>query len=280
MSTSSRRGLAAGAVVLIVVLLAAAFWWFDRRTRPDAVGPRFTEALLERRPGTTIDAWSGGTMRIALPSGVYIDVRLRTLFDECLADRLGCASAVARALDDVDRADRATREPQRTMLRPAIVAGTPPGFTLGYVTEPVVGGYELRYALVAGLASTFVTSAIADRLGLSRAALRTDAVAALHAGPAATLDALPDHAAVFTVRADADPAALLLDRDRMKAFATRIGSTRLYAAIPARATLYLAKADEAGAKALAQAMPGGGFDLLAYDVDAPEGASMTSASHP
>ena len=172
-------------------------------------------------------------MRIALPSGVSVDVRLRTLFDTCLADRVGCASAISAALDDVDRADRATREPRRTMLRPAIGDGTPPGFTLGYVTEPLVGRFELRYVMDEGLASTFVTSAIADRLGL--------------------------------------------DRERMKAFATQLGATRLDAAVPATATLYLAKADEGGAKALKQAMAAGGFDLIANDVDAPDGTAMTIA---
>ena len=279
MGTSSRRRIAAAAAVVVIgVLVAVAAWWVDRRTRPDAVGPRFTEALLERRPGTTVDAWSGGVMRIALPSGVYIDVRLRTLFDACHADRFGCGSAVSAALDDVDRADRATREPQRSMLRPAIVDATPPGFTMGFVTEPLVGRYELRYALVVGLASTFVTSAIADRLGLSRAAVRSEAITALRATPA-TIEPLPDHASVFSVHAVDDPAAVLLDRGRMKAFAAQIGGTRVYAVIPARATLYLAKADEAGAKALAQAMAAGGFDLLAYDVDATDGAAMSIAPH-
>jgi len=273
---ASRRRIAAGAAV-VVVIAGAAIGWFHRRTQPDAVGPRFTEALLARRPGTVVDAWSGGVMRIELASGVYIDVRLRALFNACQDDRSGCSAAISAALDDVDRADRATREPKRAMLRPAIVNEASSGFSLGYVTEPLVGRFELRYALVNGLAATFVTSAIADRLHLDRAALKAEALAAQHAEPVPELDALPGSTAIFSVRSPGDPPALLLDRERMKKFATRLGTPRLYAAIPAPAALYLAKADATGAQALAQAMPAGGFDLLAYDVDAPDGAAMTIA---
>ena len=279
---SSRRWIVVGAGVL--ALVAAGAWWFDRHTEPNAVGPRFTEALLARRPGTTVDAWKDGVLRIALPSGVYMDLHLTTLFDACRADRPGCSSAIDRALDDVDQTERATREPQRAMLRPVLVDEPAAGATLGYVTEPFVGHVELRFALTHGIATTFVTSAIADRLALSRPALKAAALAAQRAEPVAELEALSGNEAVYRVRSVGDPGALLLDHDRMKTFATRLGTTRLYAALPRPGALYLAKGDAAGADALTRVVLApetlGGFDVLAYDVAAPEESALTIATKP
>ena len=282
MRSGASRRLAAATVVVVLAIVALSWWWFDRRTRPDAVGPRFTEALLQRRPGTTVDAWSAGVMRVALASGVYIDVRLSTLFDACRADRFDCSSAIGRALDDVDHAAAATRDPTRATLRPVVVDEPARGFVLGYVAEPLVGRLELRYALVDGSASTFVTSAIADRLGLSPAALKAAALEAQRAEPPAALEALVPDGPVFRVRSAGDPAASLIDRDRMTAFATRLAVTRLLAAVPASGSLYLARADDAGRKALTEAVGGtkaiGGVDVLAYDVDAPDGAALAIAT--
>ena len=282
MQSGSSRRLAAAAVLVLLAIAAASWWWLDRRTRADAVGPRFTEALLERRPGTTVDAWRAGVMRVALPSGVYIDVRLSALFDACRADRFACSSALRRALEDVDRVDAATREPRRDMLRPVVVDEPARGFMLGYVAEPLVGRLELRYALVDGIASTFVTSAIADRLALTAASLKAAALDAQRAGPPPALEVLASGGTVFRVRSDGDPVASLVDRDRMKSFATRLGTTRLFAAVPASGTLYLVRADESGKKGLADAVassnPIGGLDLLVYDVDAPEGSSLAIAA--
>jgi hypothetical protein len=284
---SSRRRWAVGTGLVLLALLAliaAVVWWFDRHTSPNAVGPRFTEKLLARRPGTTVDGWSAGVMRIALPSGTYMHLRLAALFDECRADRFGCSSAIDRALDDVDQIDRATRDPQRAMLRPMLVSDPVPGAALGYVTEPFVAHVELRYALVHGIATTFVTSSIADRLALSRPALKAAAIAALYADPAPELEALPGNEAVYRVRSVGDPGALLLDHEQMKSFATRLATKRVYAALPGTGVMYLAKGDAAGADALTRIVltPGaiGRFDLLAYDVDAPEDSALTIATRP
>ncbi len=278
------RRLAAAAFVPIVLLLAFA-WWFDARTKPDRVGPRFVDGLEARHAGASVERLDGGVLHVALPSGNAVDVRVSTLFDRCAASRVDCSAAIERALDDVDHAEASTRAPERSTLR-AIVAGDGAGYRYGYLTDPLVGSFEVRYALTSGVAATFVTPSIADRLGLSQGALRQAAIAGSRTDDA-RLERVPDiEPPVFRVRSAGDPAAVLLDRDRMQRFATTLGSRRLYAIIPTRDSLAIAAASDASGRALdalrarlrgagTRTLDGG---LLAYDADAPEGQGLTIAT--
>lgn len=278
--TSNTRRL--GVVALVAVAIAAAvFWSLDARTRPERVGARFAAELREKHPGTALQRLDGDTVRIALPSGTNVEVRMGDLFDACHASRWRCGGLVDDAVAEVDRSDAATRDPKRDRLRP-IVVGEPGGYRYGYVADPLIGPFEVRYALVDGFASTFATDAIVDRLGLSRDALRAQAVATVRADHDAKLER-QDDSPVYRVRSTGDPAASLLDRERMSRFATDIGVRRLYADIPVRNTLLLAPADEAGAVALegaASRLRGSDprtFDggVLAYDIDAPDGQALS-----
>ena len=285
MAVRSRRWLVAGASLLLVAVVAVVAWRFDARTRPEAVGPRFGEALLSRRPGTTIDAWEGGVMRITLPSGVYIDVRLSTVFDRCRTARFACSTAIDAALDDVDHADAATRAPRRSMLSATVVGDATPGIGLGFVTRPFAGGLEVRYVLVNGVTSTFVTSAIADRLGMTRTAIDEAALAAVRAERDVALEKIDT---TYRVRSTIEPVASLLDPERMKRFATTLGAKRLYAVVPSRGALAVAPARPDEAKALAGLLKRdaygnprpGDAGLLAWDVDAPAGAELTAVATP
>ncbi len=285
MSRTRRWTLAGIALAVVVVAFAV---WFALRTRPDAVGPRFTEALIGRHPGTTVDGWTGGVLRVALPSGVYIDVRLSDVFAACRAQRFACGDAIDRALDDVDRIDRATRAPQRAMLGAALVAEASPGFRFGFVAEPLIGPVELRYVLASGTASTFVTAAIADRLGLKGPALKDAALTALRAEHGVDLQRLAGSAGaatIYRVHSPGDAPASLLDPARMRGFAATIRSRRLYATIPSRGSLYLSAAGAAEARALAalqSGTPGSArrVGLLAYDVDAADGSALTMPTLP
>jgi hypothetical protein len=286
MRLSERTRRIAAAVVAAIALLIAAFaWWFDARTRSDHVGPRFAEGLKSRHPGTTVERFDGGVLHVVLPSGNAVDVRLSDLFDRCRSSRLDCSEAIDHALDDVDHAEAATRAPERSMLRP-VVAGDGAGYRYGYITDPLVASFEVRYALASGLAATFVTPAIADQLHLSRDALRSAALDGSRTEDA-QLERVPDvDPPVYRVRSTGDPAAALLDHGRMERFATSLGARRLYAIIPTRDTLALAAASDASARALdalrvrlrgndARTLDGG---LLSYDADAVEGQALTIAT--
>ncbi len=224
-------------------------------------------------------------MRVALPSGLLVDVALSKVFADCAGDRLACTSAIERAIDDVDGADASTRSPDRASLRPIVVAESG-GYRYGFIEEPLVGAYAVRYALVRGVASTFVTTAIAARLGLSPDALRATAISNLDAETGVALEPVgADAPGSYRVRSSGDPAASLLDVARMRRFADAIGTRRLYAAIPVRGTLALAAMNDASARALdalrttlrgaGTRMVDGG--LLAYDVDAPNGSRLSGA---
>jgi hypothetical protein len=283
--TMRRWSLVAASVVVLALALLA--WRIEMRTRPDAVGPRFVEALIDRHPGATVDGWQGGILHVALPSGLYVDVHLSTVFDACRAHRFDCSDAIDHAVGDVDRVEASTGAPKADHLQPMVLGE--PGLLFGFITEPLIGTFEIRYALVEGVASIFVTGAIADRLGLSKSALRTTAFANLHAeSPIEPVTiSLPNEALVLDVKAQVDPVALLLDHERMRRLATRLGASRVYAAIPTRGTLLLAKADDAGQKALATRMPAsranvagvGGIDMLVYDVDAEDDAALSIAKN-
>lgn len=280
---------AAAIVVALAALVALGSWWFIDRTTPDRVGPRFVRSLIARHPGTTVDRWAAGTMRTMLPSGVYVDVRLSAVFDACAARRFQCSSTIDQALDDVDAALRATREPRREQVRALVVGEVTPGFRYGFVTRPLVGSLEVRYALVTGVASTFVTPALLDRLGLTQPQL--EALAMTTIATARDVDLLPvdgETAPIYRVRSADDPVALLLDDEHMKRFAARIGSTRLYAAVPARGTLYLTAARPGDGRALVALLArlqgreprAGATGLLAYDTGAAAAQALTTAAAP
>lgn len=276
MTRTVRRGGIAVVVVLLAVALLA--WQYAWRTRADQVGPRFIEALIARHPGTTIGAWKFGRLHVTLPSGVEVDAQLPPLFDACGSDRLGCTASIGRSLDDVDRVLAASRVPDRALLEPVIVDEPTPGFHFGYVTEPVIGTLELRYALVSGVASTFVTGLIASRLGLTRPGLREAALDGLRADASLRLNRIEERdAVVYSVETRGDAPALLLDRDRMKRLAAQIHADRLYVAIPARGALWLAQADDDGASALAMhaLTIGSRPTLLAYDPGAADGSTLS-----
>ena len=302
MTGGSRRRTAAGSIAgfgvvgglatafVIVAVVAAAAWWFVARTTPDRVGPRFVQALIDRRPGTTADHWDAGFLRVTLASGVYIDVRLSAVFDACEARRFHCTDAIDRALDDVDLADRATREPRRDLVRALVIGESTPGLRYGFVTDPLIGSLEVRYALVTGVASTSVTGAVLDRLGLTQTQLREVAIAALTSARDVTLSPVDgEDASVRRVRSgDDDAVALLLDGERMKRFATELGATRLYVAVPGRGLLYLAPGRPDGGRALAALLarrrgPGpraGDAGLLAWDTAAPDRSALSSVPAP
>ncbi len=279
-----RRAPALAALAAVVVAAAALAWWFDLRTRPDQVGPRFVDAVVHRHPGTTVEPLDGGFLRVSLPSGVRVDVALSRVFASCEATATRCTDAIGHAADDVDASDAATRAPDRASLRPTIVAEGA-GYRYGFVADPLIGAYEVRYALVHGVASTFVTASIAASLGLSPQALRETAIANLAGDRDVGIEPVGgDVRGVYRVRADDDPVASLLDDTRMARFADAIGARRLYAAIPSRGTLALAARNPASARALdalaaklrtGTRAPSGG--LLAYDLDAPAGSHLTSA---
>ncbi len=280
MTGNGRRG--GLAVVVVLLVIAGLGWQYAWRTRPDRVGPRFVEALMARHPGTTIGEWRLGRFEATLPTGVAVDARLLPLFDECRSHRLGCSEAIERSLDDVDRVVAASREPDAALLEPVIVDEPTPGFRFGYVTEPLIGTLEVRYALVTGIASTFVTAQIASRLGFARPALHEAALERLRSDATVRLvlvDGPTD--VVYRVETGGDAPASLLDRDRMKRLAAQMKTDRLYVAIPERGLLHLAKADGAGASALAALASRAGAlrrqDLLVYDPDAADGSTLSFA---
>jgi hypothetical protein len=282
--TPRARHLGAAMAVLLAAVAACA-WWLDARTLPDHVGPRFVDELVQRHAGTTVLSLDRGAVRAALPSGVYVDVDLPRVFATCRASRLHCAQAIDDALDDVDRSEAASRQPQAARIRPVVVAESG-GFRYGYVSDPLVGPLEVRYALVDGVAATFATATIVERLGLSRTALRDAALAGLRGDADVALERIDvKGATLFRVRSSGDPVASLLDRERMSRFADDIGAHRLFGIVPLRGTLVLAAASDAAGRALqswstqdrgttAKSVDSG---VIAYDIDAPEGHALTVA---
>lgn len=278
-----------GFVVLVfmavaVAVAATAFGVLVWRTRPEAVGPRFGDALVAKFPGATIDAFDGGVLRVALASGLYVDLRLASVFERCAEHRTACGDAIDGGVADVDRVVAATTAPRPEMLEPIVVADATPGFRLGYVTEPLVQPLELRHALVAGVASTFVTGAIADRLGMNRARLHDAALARLRRDTGATLEPDADGIA-YRVRSSGDAVASLIDPERMGRFASQLQTRRLYAAVPSPGVLYVAAGTTSGLQALRQrvarrfgtALSPGQIGVIACDIDAPAGAMLSLA---
>lgn len=274
------RNVRRGGIAVAVVLLAIAWlgWQYAWRTRPDQVGPRFVEALIARHPGTTIGAWQLQRLHLTLPSGMDVDARLDPLFAECGSHPFRCSTTVERSLDDIDHVVTASREPDRAMLGVVIVAEPTPGFRFGYVTEPLIGTLEVCYALVIGVASTFVTAQIASRLGLNQTALREAALERLRSDASVRLEPVKkDDETIYRVEAHGDAPASLLDRDRMKRLAAQMNVDRLYVAIPAPGLLYLAQADDDGAAALTMHASTMGLRtrVLAYDPTAADGSTLS-----
>ena len=266
----------------VVAIVAVAAWRFDVRARPDAVGPRFVEALIGRKPGSTVEQAEGGYLRVALLSGLYVDVRIATVFAACRARRLDCSAALATALDDVDAVERLAASPDAARLVPMVLAEATPGQRYGFITDSLIGPLEVRYALASGVASTFVTSALMDRLGLTRPALREAALAALAREPDATLVAEPDAtgAAVYRVASTGDPVASLLDAGRMRRFADRVGGGRLDLLVARRGSLDLAASTKEGRAALLalRERRGGRIELLTWDTAASGGAALPTSA--
>jgi hypothetical protein len=275
------------AVALLLAIVGAVAWWFGDQARPDKVGPKFVDGLIQRHPGSAVDAVGGGTVRATLPSGLYIDIRLSAVFDACRENRFGCSHAIDAALADVDRAEASMGTPDRKTLEPTVV-GDDPGFRYGFVTAPLIGAFEVRYALVSGVASTFVTGTIADKLGVKPEGLKGIALDRLRSEPAVRLERIDDASGpLYRVRSNGDPAASLLDPDRMKRFAGEIGAHRLYAVIPTPGTLALATANDASARALdrlrTRLRTGSARsidEVLAYDIDAASGQELSIAPRP
>lgn len=284
------RRLAVAAVAIVAIVAVATIAWVVQRSRPDAVGPRLVEALLARHPGASVVGWDAGVLRLALASGLYVDVQPAPLFATCEAHRLDCGRAIDDGTADVDRVIAAAAAPSVASLEAAVVAEPTPGFRYGFVTDPLVQPLEVRYALVAGIASTFVTAAIADRLGLSHDALRAAAATRLCGDRDVSLEPLApgtgdDAATVYRVRAAGDPVASLLDPERMAALAGRLHVRRLSVGVPARRMLLVT--GPAGTPALLRrldlrdgpdARPGQ-VGLLRYDLDTPD-APLSFAPRP
>ena len=291
-------GVVLGALLVVVAVASGtATWWFAARTRPDAVSKRVAAQLVDRHPGARVAALGKAFLRVTMPSGLYIDARLAPTFQTCHDDRFDCSNAIDRVVADVARAATLGTAPRLADLRAMVIGETSPGFRFGFVTEPLIGALEVRYALVAGAASTFVTSTITDRLRVDRAQLKQAALANLAADDQPRAELLSDRPGVYRVVSNDDAAANLLDAGRMRKLATLVGSSRLYGAVPERGVLLLARADAAGKQALhplAYARNAQGLDdarddarndvrprvseLFVYDGDAPEGQALALAA--
>ncbi|MGI9024627.1 MAG: hypothetical protein ACR2GP_03470 [Burkholderiaceae bacterium] len=303
MTRATRRAFPAAVLVALVIAalaLGGAAWWFNARTRPDAVSNRVVAQLVERHPGASVATLGHALLRVTMPSGLYIDARLEPAIQKCRDDRFDCSNAIDRIVADVERAGLLSARPRLADLRARVIGESSPGFRFGFVTEPLIGALEVRYALVAGAASTFVTSTIADRLGVDRAQLRQAALMNLAAEGEARAELLSDSPGVYRVISNDDAVANLLDAARMQKLATLVGSNRLYCAVPERGVLLLVRADAAGKQALIQrarsrsgrtldrerddARPGaepggrsGQSELFVYDKGAPEGQALSMA---
>ena len=286
-----RVGLAIA--VLIAIVAAAAAWWFDARTKPDAVAKRVAATIVAQHTGASATSLRGDLLRITMPSGLYIDARLAPALAACRDDRFDCSNAIDGVVADVAHVESMLAKPKvndlpvdlRSNLRAMVIGETSPGFRFGYVTEPLIGPLEVRYALVSGAASTFVTSALADRLGANRAQLRQAALANLAADGEPRAELLPDRPGVYRVLSKDDAVADLLDARRMKRLAAIVGSTRIYCAVPERGVLFVARTDAAGKQALlpllgrtqSGELRPGDRELLIYDSQAPEAQALSIA---
>lgn len=248
MRVRTRRLLAVA--LALIVAGAAALWWFDARTRRDAVVGRLGDALVARFPGAGLAAVDANYGRVTLASGRAIDVRAERVVERCKRDRFACSDAIARAVEDAVRVDQLAQKPQGAALHVAVVDEVNRGYQLGFIADPLVGPLEVRYALVDGDASTFVTPAIADLMQLPRSAIRPAAVAWLTASGSPRVEALADAPGAYRVLGEDDPSAELAVPERMRALCSIVGTSRLIGVVAGRGLLLIARDDAAGRDAL------------------------------
>lgn len=233
----------------MVAALVAGAWWFDARTKPDAAARRIATLVTDRHAGASVAFLDANLLRVGMPSGLYIDFRLAPALQACRDDRFDCSKAIERVVADFGHAAAMVAHPRLADLRAMV-----------------------RYALVAGAASTFVTPAIADRLRANRMQLKQAALANLAAESEPRAEWLSDPPGAYRVISNDDPVANLLDASRMRKLAALVGSSRIFYTVPERGRLLLARADAAGKRALASvhthARPGEP-GLFVYDTQAP-----------
>ena len=193
------------AILAVGAVAATAWWWWDARTRPDAVARRIAQAAIARYPAATVGAPAARIERVTLESGRSIDLSLTPVIARCRDDRFACSGAIDTAIDDLGRVEKLAEAPDREALRALVVDEDLRGFQLGLIAEPLVGPLEVRYALVSGSASSFVTPTIADRLGLNPAQLREIALAHIAVAGAPRVEALRDSPGLYQVLGDPDP---------------------------------------------------------------------------
>ena len=280
--TTPRAEIAIALVIAFAAAVGGAGWWWVARAKPDAVEKRISSQIVERHAGASVATLDHGLLRVTMPSGVYIDVRPAIAIEQCRDDRFDCSNAIDRVVGDVARIEAMLVKPHLAELRAMIIGEASPGFRFGFLTEPLIGPLELRYALVSGAASTFVTSTIADRLGVDRAQLKQAAIANLGADGEPRAELLANSPGVYRVISKDDAVAELISPLRMRRLAAIVGATRIYCAVPARGALFLARKDATGDLAarralstlLARARAG---ELLVYDSQAPEGRTLSIA---
>ena len=279
------------AAVAFAVAIAAAVWLLLRPSPVDVavdIAKRFEERVATRFPGASTSWLSDDLARIALPSGLMLDVALTRVEAVCHSRPTACTDRIDQSIVTVDRVARLTQEPRADAVRAVIVGELAPGYRYGYITEPLIGALEIRYALADGDALTFMTPAIADRLAIKPAALRGLAIRQIEresadpSGPG--VEALNGEPGVYVARSTGDAPSLLLAPERMNALAHAIGTPQLYCAIPRRGLLLLAKADAAGREALRRAIvhavppaQRAAFDgVLIYDSAAPSASALSA----
>ncbi len=280
--TTSSAGIAIALVIGFAAAVGGAAWWWIARARPDAVEKRISAQIVERHAGASVASLDSGLLRVTLPSGLYIDVRPVIAIERCRSDRFDCSNAVDRVVGDVAHIEEMLAKPHLADLRAMIIGEASPGFRFGFLTEPLIGPLELRYALVSGAASTFVTSTVADSLGVDRAQLKQAAIANLAADGEPRAELLADSPGVYRVVSKDDAVAELISPLRMRRLAAIVGAARIYCAVPERGALFLARKDattdlaarRALSTLLARARAG---ELLVYDTQAPEGRTLSIA---
>ena len=282
-----RRRIAIAALLAFTLIVASAAGWFALRPAPADVARRFEERVAARFPGTRTAWLADDFARVALPSGVMLDVALAHASAACRSRPPGCADQLDRLTGAIERVTKLAQQPRADAVRAVIVGEPAPGYRYGYITEPLIGPLEIRYAQADGDALTFMTPAMADRLGVKPAALRELALRHMEREAAdaaqAGIGALTGEPGVHVARSTGDAPALLLSPPRMKAIASALGTRQLYCAVPRRGLLLLAGADAAGRDALQRAIahlaPSGqrvALDgVLIYDGAAPPASALS-----
>lgn len=269
------------AVAALAVSVAA---WILLRPASADVMKRFEERVTQRFPGATVTMLAADFARVVQPSGLIQDAALAATDRACHGNPFGCSNAVDALVDALGSGVTLVEHPRRAALRAVIVGESAPGYRYGLVTEPLIGALEIRYALVAGDTMSFVTLTTANKLGLTPATLREDAVRQMDADPASALRTLPGEPGIFVARGPLDGPSQLLSAQRMKKLAEDIGMAQLYCAIPRRGLLLVAKADAPGLAALrttiahaAQPDVRPAYEgVLRYDSAAPEVAALSA----